>query len=311
MIPSYYDYSTYLKNFFEGRVQKISINAGFSCPNRDGKISYGGCTYCNNSTFSPAYCNSHKSVRSQVEEGIGFFAHKYANMDYLAYFQSFTNTYSTLDRLKSIYEEALSDYRIKGLVIGTRPDCVDDELLDYLSFLAKNHYVMVEYGVESTLDTTLSRINRGHSYDVSKEAIIKTANLGIQTSAHLILGLPGETKEDVLNHAIKISELPLNTLKLHQLQIISGTKMAIEYDNNPESFNLYSIEEYIDILSDFIPRVRKGIALERFVSQSPADMLIAPKWGLKNHEFKDKLDKVLTTRNITQGDYYKKEKDAY
>lgn len=302
----YYNYPTYLRQVFNERVQKITIDAGFTCPNRDGLKGYGGCTYCNNEAFVPSFSLKKNTIAKQVADGIGFFAHKYNNQKYLAYFQSYSNTYGPLDYLKSIYEEALSNPKIAGLVIGTRPDCVSDELLAYLGALAKKTYIIVEYGVESTLNTTLQAINRGHTYEDAVEAINKTAAHGIPTSAHLILGLPGETRQDMLNHAVKISELPITTLKLHQLQIVKQTKMAKQYEEDPSLFHLFSFEEYISLLCDFIALVRPEIVLERFVSQTPADLLIAPYWGLKNYEFSAKLEKCLRERNIHQGDRYKK-----
>lgn len=302
----YYNYPSYLREVFNERVQKITIDAGFTCPNRDGTKGYGGCTYCNNEAFVPSFSQKKEAIAKQISDGIGFFAHKYNNQKYLAYFQSYSNTYGPIDFLKAIYEEALSNPQIAGLVIGTRPDCITDELLDYLSDLARKTYIMVEYGVESTLNTTLQTINRGHTYEDAVEAINKTAALGIPTSAHLILGLPGETRQDMLDHAVKISELPITTLKLHQLQIVKQTKMAKQYAEDPAQFHLFSFEEYIDILAEFIALMNPKIVLERFVSQTPADLLIAPHWGLKNYEFSAKLEKCLRERNIHQGDRYKK-----
>lgn len=300
----YYSYPTYLRETFNERVQKITINAGFTCPNRDGSKGWGGCSYCNNESFTPTFASINDSITKQINDGIGFFAHKYNNQKYLAYFQSYSNTYGKLDRLKAIYEEAVSHPQICGIVIGTRPDCVDTEILNYLAILAKKTYVMIEYGVESTLDSTLQSINRGHNYQESVDAIRETSIRGITTSAHLILGLPGESREDMLSHAVKISELPITTLKLHQLQIVKQTKMAKQYAEDPSQFHLFSFEEYIDLLSDFIALMRPDIVLERFVSQTPAELLIAPHWGLKNYEFSAKLEKALRLKNIHQGDRY-------
>lgn len=300
----YYSYPTYLRETFNERVQKITINAGFTCPNRDGSKGWGGCSYCNNESFTPAFASINDSITKQLNDGIGFFAHKYNNQKYLAYFQSYSNTYGRLDKLKAIYEEAVSHPQICGIVIGTRPDCVDSEILDYLANLAKKTYVMIEYGVESTLDSTLQSINRGHNYQESVDAIRETSIRGITTSAHLILGLPGESRDDMLSHAVKISELPITTLKLHQLQIVKQTKMAKQYTEDPSQFHLFSFEEYIDLLSDFIALMRPDIVLERFVSQTPAELLIAPHWGLKNYEFSAKLEKALRLKNIHQGDRY-------
>ena len=294
--PLYYDFATFLKKYFSFKVQKISIHAGFTCPNRDGTKGRGGCTYCNNQTFSPGYCHPTRSVTEQVEEGVQFFARKYPEMKYLAYFQAYTNTYGSQQALIAKYEEALSCPGVVGLIVGTRPDCVSDELLDYFAALSKRFFVMVEYGVESTLDRTLTRINRGHTYAESEDAIRRTAERGILVGAHMILGLPGESREEILSHADRLSELPLNTMKLHQLQLIRGTRMAQEYAEHPEEFHLYSADEYVELVVDFMDRLSPSICVERFVSQSPKSLLIAPDWGLKNHEFTSKVIRRLTQR---------------
>lgn len=273
-------------------MQKISLNAGFTCPNRDGTVGYGGCTYCNNQTFNPEYCRTEKTVSVQLEEGKRFFAHKYPEMKYLAYFQAYTNTYGELEALKRKYEEALAVDDVVGLVIGTRPDCMPDALLDYLETLAKGTFVLVEYGIESTLDRTLRRINRGHTWQAAVDAVERTAARGLPVGGHVILGLPGESREDMLGQAADISRLPLDTLKLHQLQLIRGTRMAREYEERPEDFHLFDdVDEYIALVVDYIQRLRPDLVLERFVSQSPKELLIAPDWGLKNYEFNHRLQK--------------------
>ena len=293
---SHPEFTDYLREKFPlFKVQKISVDAGFTCPNRDGSKGRGGCTYCNNQTFNPAYCNNSKSITQQLKEGIRFFSHKYPEMKYIAYFQAYTNTYDKINLLKSKYEEALGTEDVVGIIIGTRPDCVSDELLDYLKDIQKHKFVMVEYGIESASNDTLKHINRGHTYEEAIDAVRRTAGHGIPTGAHIILGLPGETYEQILQHADRISELPLTSVKLHQLQIIRGTAMAKEYETTPENFRLYSIDEYISLVIDFINRLRKDIYIDRFVSQSPKELLIAPFWGLKNHEFRAKLEKQLTS----------------
>ena len=260
----YNDLSTFLSLHFPFKVQKISINAGFTCPNRDGSIGYGGCTYCNNQTFNPAYCHTDKSVGQQLEEGKRFFSRKYPDMKYLAYFQAYTNTYGELEELKHKYEEALT---------------VDDE--------------------------TLKRINRGHTFAQAEEAVVRTAQRGIPVGGHVILGLPGEEREALIRQAERLSRLPLTTLKLHQLQLIKGTRMASEYEKTPELFHLYSVDEYIDLVIDYIEHLRPDLVLERFVSQSPKELLIAPDWGVKNYEFTEKVKKRMRERNAWQGKYYK------
>jgi len=300
----YLNYNKVLKAEFPERIQKISINAGFTCPNRDGSKGIGGCTYCNNQTFSPAYCKPTKSVSQQVTEGIQFFHHKYNAQQYLAYFQSYTNTYDSIDKLKKTYEEALSHPNVKGLVIGTRPDCVNDEILDYFQELNKRVYLMIEYGIESTDNDTLQFINRGHDFETAQQAIINTHKRGIRTGAHIILGLPKESRETILSHAIKLSELPITSLKIHQLQLVRGTIMTAQYKENPEWFNFYTAETYCDLVIDFIELLNPNISIERFISQSPKNMLLSPEWGLKNFEFLDIVHKRLVQRNTWQGRLY-------
>lgn len=290
----YWDYGTWIRELFPFRVQKISIDAGFSCPNRDGRIGTGGCIFCDNRTFSPAYCAREKHIAAQICDGKDFFKRKYPDMKYLAYFQAFTNTYAPLDQLKRMYEEALAQDDVVGLVIGTRPDCVSEELLDYLSELSKQVFVMVEYGIESANDETLKRINRGHNFACTQQAVQRTAERGIYTGGHVILGLPGETAEECLRQAPIISQLPLTVLKLHQLQIIKGTTLAHEYAQHP--FHLYTIDEYIDLVIHYIQLLRNDLVLERFVSQSPPEWVIAPHWGLKNYEFTNLLNKRMKER---------------
>ena len=281
--PLYNDFGTWIRKQFPYRVQKISVNAGFSCPNRDGRIGVGGCIYCDNRTFNPSYCAHHDSITEQLEEGKRFFARKYPEMKYLAYFQAYTNTYAPIEQLRALYEEALQVKDVVGLVIATRPDCMSDELLDYLEELNKRTFLIVEYGIESANDETLLRINRGHTFECSRQAVIKTHERGIMVGGHLILGLPGEDSQECLRQAPIISSLPLDILKIHQMQIIRDTPLAKEYAREP--FHVFSVEEYVDLVVRYISLLRKDLVLERFVSQSLADLLIAPKWGLKNHEF--------------------------
>ena len=297
----YREFGDFLRERFPFKAQKIAINAGFTCPNRDGSKGRGGCTYCNNQTFNPGYCQTDKSVTDQLAEGVRFFSRKYPEMRYLAYFQAYTSTYGEQERLERLYEEALSYPGVVGLVIGTRPDCVPDRLLDYLARLSEQVLVLVEYGVESTLDRTLRRINRGHDFAEAEEAIRRTAARGIAVGAHLILGLPGESRDEILGHADRLSDLPLTTLKLHQLQLIRHTRMALEFERRPEDFHLFTVDEYIDLAIDFIERLDPAIALERFVSQSPKELLIAPDWGLKNYEFTARVNRRLAERDSWQG----------
>lgn len=301
----YRDFSEYLSSQFTYKVQKISINAGFTCPNRDGNKGYGGCTYCNNQSFSPGYGKPTKSISEQLEDGINFFSYKYPDMKYLAYFQSYTNTYDPIDTLIDKYEEALSYPDVVGLIVGTRPDCMPEKLLDYFEALSKKTFVMIEYGVESTLNKTLDRVNRLHSYEESENMIRLTAKKGIAVGAHMILGLPGETKDEILSHADKLSKLPLTSLKLHQLQIIKGTIMSREYRVDPSAFNLFELDDYINMCVSFSERLNPEIYIERFTSQSPEKLLIAPEWGLKNYVVRDMIIKRFNERNTWQGQKFK------
>ena len=302
----YNDYASHLKKQFKSRVQKISADAGFSCPNRDGFKGRGGCTYCNNETFKPFYCHPGKNITQQLEEGIAFFAGKYKTQKYFTYFQSFSNTYAALDDLQGLYCEALAVEGVTGLVIATRPDCIDEEKLDYLQALAEKYHIVIEYGLESCSDATLQRINRGHSFEDSRKALQMTAGRGIEIGVHLILGLPGESSDFMLKQADILSGLPVDMLKLHQLQIIRGTAMAKEYADTPEYFNLFRLDDYIQLTADFLERLHPNIKPERFVSEVPPDMLIAPKWGrVKNFEINHRIIKELKSRKSFQGKFCK------
>lgn len=287
----YKEFGPWLQEQLGTKVQKISVNAGFSCPNRDGTVGYGGCTFCNNQTFNPAYCQPTKSITQQLEEGKRFFARKYPSMKYLAYFQAYTNTYGQLEHLKELYEEALQVPDVLGLVIGTRPDCMPSDLLEYLTELNRRTFLIVEYGIESANEDTLLRINRGHTYALSADIIRKTAACGIRVGAHIILGFPWESREELMRQADEIARLPLTTLKLHQLQIIKGTALAEEYLQNP--WPLPTAREYIDLVLEYISHLPPTLVLERFVSQSPPEYVIAPQWGLKNYQFTNLVREII------------------
>ena len=303
----YRDFSQFIKQKFKGRVQKVSIDAGFTCPNKDGTKGTGGCTYCNNNTFNPDYCKPIKPILVQINEGIEFFSKKYKTQKYLAYFQAFTNTYAPLKELKPMYEEALSHSDVIGLVIATRPDSIKDDVLDYLQYLAKKgNFIKLEFGLESTNNRTLELINRCQTHEEAIDAFSRANDRGLHLGAHLILGLPGERKEDMLEHARKVSQLPVNTLKIHHLQIVKHTMMAYQFKNTPEMFTFMDLNEYIDLVVDFIELLNPNIILERFFSESPARMLIHPKYGLKNFEVKHLVNKRLDERDAWQGRLYKK-----
>lgn len=298
----YNDYGTWLRQRFPYKVQKISVDAGFTCPNRDGRLGTGGCIYCNNDSFNPSYCQREKNVKQQLVEGKEFFRRKYPEMRYMAYFQAFTNTYSTLDHLKSLYEEALDVEDVVGLVIGTRPDCIDDTLLDYLTQLARQTMVTLEYGIETANDDTLRLIRRGHDFQCVRDAVERTKGRGIVIGGHVILGLPGEDAEESVRQATIMSELGLDVLKIHQMQIIRGTRLAQMYAENP--FHLYSPEEYSELIVRYLEHLSEDMVVERFASQSPKEMLIAPKWGLKNYELTNLIVNKMKREGRRQGSLF-------
>ena len=284
-------------------MQKVAVNAGFTCPNRDGKVSTGGCTFCNNSAFTPSYCISTKSVAQQIEEGIEFHRRRYRTASrYLAYFQSFSNTYAPLEILQDVYSQALENPLVAGIVVGTRPDCIDEQKLDYFASLARTHYVALEYGIESTDDAVLASINRGHDYATAVRAVEMTAERGIHCGAHFILGLPGQSDEDLIAQTDKINALPLTTVKFHQLQVFRGTTMAEQYDNNPEQFRFWTVDEYIELFSEILSRLRPDIVVERFASEAPPRYHYGRNWGLvRNETLWTMLEKRLLEKNIYQG----------
>ena len=298
----YNDFSSFIRRKFNTRVQKVSIDAGFTCPNKDGTKGVGGCTYCNNNTFNPDYCKPIKPIKQQINEGIEFFSKKYKTQKYLAYFQAFTNTYAPLADLKKMYEEALDHKDVIGLVVATRPDCVKDEVLDYLEELATaGNFIKLEFGLESTKNETLEAINRCQTHEEAIDAFKRADGRGLHLGGHLILGLPGETKEDMMNHAKMVSQLPINTLKIHHLQIVKHTMMAVQFKKTPEMFTFMELDEYIDFVVDFVEKLKPEIIIERFFSESPASMLIHPKYGLKNFEVKHLVEKRLEEREAMQG----------
>ena len=305
-------YSSHFQRELGGRVQKISIDAGFSCPNRDGKISTGGCTFCRNDAFNPSYCHPEKSIRQQIEEGIAFHQRRYRRAkSYLAYFQAFSNTYRPINELEKLYREALSVEGIKGLVIGTRPDCINEEILEMLKSISfhtdKSCLVHIEYGIESVYDSTLQRVNRGHDFETARKAIALTHTYGFQCGGHFIFGLPGETREMMLKAADVISELPLTTVKFHQLQIFKDTKMADEYLANSSDFHLFTLDDYIEFVIDFIERLNPNIVIERFAGEVPPRYLVSKPWlNLRYDQVLSMIENRLEERDTYQGKYYRK-----
>ena len=299
-------YSRYFREVMGTRVQKVAINAGFTCPNRDGSAGMGGCTFCNNEAFTPSYCQPSKSITQQIDEGIEFHARRYRKAEkYLAYFQSFSNTYAPIEELRRIYGEALAHPLTAGIVVGTRPDCVDDAKLDWFAELARDRYVAIEYGIESTCDETLLAINRGHDFAVARRAVEMTAMRGLHVGAHFILGFPGETDEMLLAQADTINSLPLTTVKFHQLQIFKNTAMAAEYERAPERFAFKSMEEYIDFFIKILRRLRPSLVVERFAGEAPPRHRVGRDWGLvRNEELAARLDRRLVELDVRQGDLY-------
>lgn len=304
LMPRYRRYSDYFRSLFGHRVQKLSVDAGFTCPNRDGTLSTGGCTFCNNSAFTPSYCQPQKSVRQQIDEGIEFHRRRYRSaQSYLVYFQAYSNTYAPIDTLRERYAEALSHPDVTGIVVGTRPDCVDEAKLDLLAGLARDRYVAVEYGIESVYDPTLLRVNRGHDFAAAERAVRMTAERGLHTGAHFILGFPGETDRMILDSAEVINRLPLTTVKFHQLQIMRGTAMAAEYDAHPERFRTWSIGEYIDLTVELLRRLREDLVVERFAGESPPRFHHTEGWGLvRNETLWAMLERRMDELDARQGD---------
>ncbi|MGM9787242.1 MAG: TIGR01212 family radical SAM protein [Candidatus Cryptobacteroides sp.] len=321
----YNSFVGYFKQKYGERLQKIVLDAGFTCPNRDGKVGRGGCTYCDNAAFHPAYSTSGKSLHQQIDEGIEFHKVRYRTTEhYLAYFQSFSNTYAPLERLRELYLEALRHPAVVGIVIGTRPDCVDEQKLDFLADLAQGRamqgwtrmlegadgqgierhapVVIVEYGIESCYDTTLQRINRGHDFETSRRAVMMSAERGIDMGAHFILGLPGESREMMLESCQMINELPIRSAKFHQLQIVKGTRMEKEFEAHPEAFIQFALDEYIDFFIDMLERLRPDLFIERFAGEVPPRFVNSTPWGLiRNVELLRLLDRRLSERDTFQG----------
>lgn len=292
------------RRLYGERLQKLVIDAGFSCPNRDGTTGVGGCTYCDNAAFHPGYSTAGKPIAEQIDEGIGFHKVRYRGAGrYLAYFQSFTNTYGPVEKLRSLYLEALSHPDVAGIVIGTRPDCIDEEKLDMLVELSHRCDVMcVEYGIESCYDRTLLRINRGHDFATARRAVEMTAARGIDVGAHFILGLPGETEEMLRDQCAVINALPLTSIKFHQLQIVKGTEMEREFAQYPGDFLQWTLDGYLDLMVDILERLRPEICIERIAGEVPPRFVSEMRWGMiRNFQILHMLDGRLEERDTWQG----------
>ena len=302
----YNSYAGYFRRLFGRRMQKLSVDAGFSCPNRDGRSATGGCTFCNNGAFTPSYCSRGLSITRQIEEGIAFHRWRYREAQrYLVYFQSFSNTYAPLEVLRERYGEALAHPDVAGLIIGTRPDCVDEAVLDYLAELARDRYVAIEYGIESVYDASLRAVNRGHDFATAERAVRMTTERGLACGAHFILGLPGETDEMILEGVKAINRLNLTTVKFHQLQIFRDTAMAQEFDKHPDRFRIWTVDAYIDLVVELLRRLRPDVVVERFASEAPPRYHHGPNWGLiRNEELWRRLEERLRERDTYQGELY-------
>jgi radical SAM protein (TIGR01212 family) len=302
--PRWFSYSDYFRQLTGGRVQKLAVNAGFGCPNRDGTVGTGGCTFCRNDAFTPSYCMTGGDVAWQLREGIEFHRRRYRKAEkYLAYFQSFSNTYAPVERLREVYERALEVEGVMGIVVGTRPDCVDTKVLALLEELARKHYVAVEYGIESCRDETLREVNRGHDFACARRAVHATAERGIPVGAHFILGLPGETDEMLIGQVAAINELPLTSVKFHQLQIFAGTAMEEDYRLHPERYRFWTLPEYIDFFIEILRRLRPDIAVERFAGEAPPRYHAGPSWGLvRNEQLTEMLRRRMEELDTRQGE---------
>ncbi|MCX9155310.1 TIGR01212 family radical SAM protein [Niveibacterium sp. 24ML] len=298
----YNAYNDWVTRKHGGRIQKVSVAAGFTCPNRDGSVGTGGCSFCNNAGFTPGYLDVRAGIHAQIETGLGFLRRRYPAINrFIAYFQSYSNTYGEMARLRECYEAALAHPDICGLAIGTRPDCLPDEVLDYLAELAQTRHIELEIGVESTSDAALEQVNRGHDFTCSADAITRAAQRGLFITVHLILGLPGETQADMLIGADRLSALPINAIKFHQLQLVRGTPLARAWQRNPESVPLFEEDAYLDLLADFVERLSPAILIQRLGSEVPPHLKLAPTWNLRLSELAPRLDALLQSRGTHQG----------
>ncbi len=294
-----------------GRVQKVSVDAGFTCPNRDGSKGIGGCTFCNNDGFTPSYLRDDKDISRQIETGLDFFSRRYPNTRYfVAYFQAYSNTYAPVDQLRKVYEAALTHPKIDGLVIGTRPDCVPDDVLDYLAELSRRKVIELELGIESCDDATLTRVNRGHDFAAAEDAIRRAATRGLQVAAHIMFDLPGESRESMLAGAAKLSALPLNSLKLHQLQIIKHTVLANQWRRDPGSLPIMSPQTYFERVVEFLEQLSPEIAIQRIGSEVPPSLKLAPDWNMRLHELLPHVEALLLARDTWQGRLYQGQEAA-
>ena len=307
----YHAWNEHVKTRYGGRVQKVSVAAGFTCPNRDGLLGTGGCTFCNNASFTPGYLDRRQSITEQIDAGLLFLRRRYPDTKrYIAYFQSYSNTYGEFERLRACYAEALAHPEISGLAIGTRPDCLPEVVLAYLAELAREHIIELEIGVESCNDAALARVNRGHDFAASVDAIQRAAAHGLEVTAHLLLGLPGESHASMLDGARLLSALPIQAIKLHQLQLVLGTALAREWQRDPDAVPLLDEPACLGLLADFIERLSPSILLQRLGSEVPPSMKLAPAWNLRLSELAPRVSAELARRGSWQGSRYPSTRDA-
>ena len=304
-------YSDYFRKRFGERVQKITIDAGFTCPNRDGTCGWGGCTFCDNRAFNPSYNHPDKSISEQIRQGMAFHRKRYRKATrYLAYFQAYTNTYAPLEELRRLYEQALAVPGIMGIVVGTRPDAVDKKILDYFQELSDRCYVVLEYGIESVFNRTLRRVNRGHDVEKSLWAVSETASRGIRAGGHVIIGLPGESRNDFISTAVELSRWPLNNIKFHQLQVIKGTAMEQEYREKPGDFETFTLEEYLCLMMEIIERLNPGFVVERIAGEVSPGMGVRDGWGIRYDRILAAFEDLLEEHDSWQGKKFKPGDDA-
>lgn len=295
----YNSFGTYMRNTFGTRVYKVNVDAGFTCPNRDGTLGYSGCIYCNNDSFRPTSCKPSLPISEQVRSGISHTRKRFKAARFLVYFQPYTNTYAPVGELEKLYQEALSEPDVIGLAIGTRPDAVDKEKISLLESLASKYFVLVEYGLQSIYDKSLEFIKRGHDYSSFLRAVDITRDRGIHIGVHLIAGFPTETRAETLSMAEEVSHLPIEFLKLHQLQIVKDTPLEIMFKENP--FPVFGYQEYLDFVADFVEKTAPHIVFQRLFATAPDNILIAPEWGRNRHRILSDIEKNLEARDILQG----------
>jgi radical SAM protein (TIGR01212 family) len=301
---NYYTYGFYLKNRFQARVQKVTLDGGFTCPNVDGTVAVGGCTFCDNRSFSPVRRTKRVPILEQLEQGIVGLRHYYAKVDkFLAYFQPATNTYAPLEKLKRTFEPVMEDPRIVGLVIGTRPDCVPNEVLDYLQELSHRTYLSLEYGMQTIHNASLDWMNRGHHHDAFVDAMTRSQGRGMELCAHVILGLPGETDEQMMETAEELARWKIDAVKIHNLYAVPGTRLADQVESG--EVTLMGRDHFVRVLVDFLERLPPHTIVERITGDAPANYFVGPAWCLDKAAVRTAVDKEFADRKTFQGRLYK------